>query len=221
MVEISQEALNAHRQALEAAQQAAQATQRHKALVDKLWFDPELGSAVRNRAKQLYPELQLPEDTVDPILAPLRKENETLKNRLDALEKERADEKKAIEDKKREDIDKDFERKIKQAREHFKLTDEGFDAMIARMKETSNYTDPMAAAAYIVSQNPPVETPSNVLAPGMLDFAGSAVVDPKYKLLHQNPEQYFDNEVRSMLKNPRGYVAQELGEEAARVAFGR
>jgi hypothetical protein len=137
------------------------------------------------------------------------------------MQEDRAAEKKAKEDADKAQRDTEFEARIKSAREKYKLTDEGFDKMIARMKETGNYTDPFAAAALIVSENPPPEPTGVVFGPGDLNFAGSSTVDPKYQLLHQNPEKYFDSEVRAMLQNPRQYVANEMGEQYATLAFGR
>ena len=40
---------------------------------------------------------------------------------------------------------------IEAARNAYNLTDEGLDKMVARMKETGNYTDPDAAAAELVA----------------------------------------------------------------------
>ena len=107
------------------------------------------------------------------------------------------------------------------AREEFRLSDAGFDAMIARMKETGNYTDPRAAAALVVAENPPPAPAGPMYGNSDLNFAGSSTIDPKYQLLHQNPEKYFDSEVRAMLSNPRDYVAKEMGEQYATLAFGR
>ena len=100
----------------------------------------------------------------------------------------------------------------------FNLTDDGRKAMIERMQETKAY-DPCAAAAYIVSQAPPAIA-GPVFGPQALNFAGSAEVAEDRKLLHRDPEAYFDSEVRKMLTNPRDYVAKEMGENYARMSFG-
>jgi hypothetical protein len=212
----------------EAAKSAADAIASERAqaanyrnLVSKVWDDPNLGGPVRKLAKEMFPDLRLPEDTIAPALAPLLKQNEELAARLKELADDRASEKKAREDKEKADRDADFETRLKAARDKYKLTDEGFDKMVARMKETGNYTDPFAAAAFIVSENPPPAEVGPVFGPGDLNFAGSATVDPKYELLHRNPERYFDNEVRTMLQNPKAYVAQEMGPQYAELAFGR
>jgi hypothetical protein len=195
----------------------------YRRLVDSVWNDPNIGSAVRKKAKELLPDLRLPEDTLAPALAPLLKQNEDLAKRIEAFETERAADRKTKEDADKAARDSDFEAKIKAAREKFRLTDEGFDKMIARMKETGNYTDPYAAAALIVSENPPPEPTGPVFGAGDLNFANSSTVsaDPDYVLLHANPEKRFDNEVRKMLSNPKAYVAQEMGQQYADMAFGR
>ena len=193
----------------------------YQQIVTKLWDHPELGAAIRRTAKEVKPDLRLPEDALAPALAPLMKQNEELAARLKAFDDERTAEKKEREEKAKAERDADFERQLKGARDKFKLTDEGFDAMVARMKATGNYTDPYAAAALIVSENPPPAPTGPVYGPGDLNFAGSSTIDPKYQLLHQNPEKYFDSEVRAMLSNPRDYVAKEMGEQYATLAFGR
>lgn len=194
--------------------------ERYRRLVAKLWNDPELGASVRKMAKGEFPEVTLPEDTFAPILEPFRKQNQALADELKAMREERAAEKKAAEDAVKKQTDDDFAVRIKKARQEFNLTDEGFEKMVAHMKETGNYSDPRGAAAFIVSQNPPPPAPGPMYGPGDLNFAGSSVADENYKLLHQNPEKYFDSEVRKMIANPRDYVAKEMGEQYAQLAFG-
>jgi len=196
---------------------------RYQHLVNKLWDDPDLGSAVRKLAKETFPGLRTPEDQVSPILEPLRKQNSELANELKAMREERAAEKKEREDAAKIAADEEFERKIKKARETFNLTDEGFDKMVAHMKATGNYSDPMGAAAYVVSQNPPPPPAGPMYGAGDLNFAGSSQVDESYRLLHQSPERFLDAEIRKAWdpRTARDYVAKEMGEQYANLAFGR
>ena len=195
--------------------------QRYRRLVSKAWNDPELGPLVRKLAKAEFPEVTLPEETMAPLLEPFKKQNQALADELKAMREERAAEKAAAVDLAKAKQESDFSERLKKARQEFNLTDEGFDKMVAHMKETGNYSDPRGAAAFIVSQNPPPPPPGPLYGPGDLNFAGSSQVDDNYKLLHQNPEKYFDSEVRKMLSNPRDYVAKEMGDQYATLAFGR
>src|SRR5580658_6777137 len=62
--------------------------ERAKALIDKLWADTTLGPQVRRAAKEMYPEINTPEDQLDPIIAPFKAQVEAL---TADLAKERAD----------------------------------------------------------------------------------------------------------------------------------
>lgn len=196
---------------------------RYQKVLAKVWDDPELGPAVRKAAKEVLPNLRTPADDVSPILEPLRKQNDSLAAELKAMREEREAEKKAREERDKAAADADFERKINEARKSFNLTDEGFDKMVAHMKATGNYTDPMGAAALIVSQNPPPPPPGPMYGASDLNFAGSGQIDENYRLLHESPERYLDAEIRKAWdpRTARDYVAKEMGEQYANLAFGR
>lgn len=196
------------------------AAQRARALLDKLWNDKDVGPRIRKQAKEDYPEIVIPDDTVEPIIAPLRAQNDELKKQLEAI-------KASLDKRAEEDADKAkkleeaaFSDKLQNARNQFGLTDEGFDKMVARMKETGNYGDPHAAAAWVVSQNPPPPPTGPAFGPQHLNFAGSLEADERYALLHKDPERYFDSEVRKCLSNPQAYVEEVMGPQYARLAFG-
>jgi hypothetical protein len=195
---------------------------RYQNLVAKLWADPELGGAVRKLAKEQYPDVTLPEDSLAPILAPLQKQNQALADELKALREDRAADRKAREDAEKERADSDFAKRFDEAAAQYNLTDEGKAKMRERMVETKNYTDPYAAAAFILSQNPPAPPPGPMYGAADLNFAGSSQVDPSYALLHQDPGKYLDSEIRKAWgPNAKEYVAREMGQMYADLAFGR
>ena len=198
--------------------EATQAQIRAQELLEQLWLDGDIGEKIRKAAKAKFPDAKILDDTVAPFVAPLKAENAALKERLDKMEADRAAEREAAE---KHSAQTNLESALARARQDYNLTDEGFDKMVAHMKETGNYSDPRGAAAFIVSQNPPPPPPGPLYGPGDLNFAGSSTVNEDYRLLHQNPEKYFDSEVRKMLTNPRDYVAKEMGDQYATLACGR
>jgi hypothetical protein len=158
------------------------------------------------KAKEKNPNLRLPEDAVEPLIAPYREANDALKARLDAMEAERAEEKKTRED---DAAKNNLEAALAGARQRFNLTDEGFDKMVARMKETGNYGDAEAAAAWVAQQTPPPQAPGPYLGPQLLNLAGSAQYDEKFALLHKDPMGAFlDSEFREFLADPVKYSAE-------------
>jgi hypothetical protein len=177
-------------------------------IFSELFNDPasEAGKALRAKAKEKNPNLRLPEDAVEPLIAPYREANDALKARLDAMEAERAEEKKTRED---DAAKNNLEAALAGARQRFNLTDEGFDKMVARMKETGNYGDAEAAAAWVAQQTPPPQAPGPYLGPQLLNLAGSAQYDEKFALLHKDPMGAFlDSEFREFLADPVKYSAE-------------
>ena len=43
---------------------------RAKELVDNLWADKDMGPRVRTKAKELFPDINIPEDAVTPVVQP-------------------------------------------------------------------------------------------------------------------------------------------------------
>lgn len=192
---------------------ATQNQVRAEQLLEALWSSADLGPKIRKVAKERFPDIRLPEDTVDPVVAPLRQENEALKARLDALaEKFEAREQKAAET----DSFQKMEAAVNAAAAKFKLTEEGRAAMLDRMKETRNYTDVEAAAAFIAHSAPPSPTsgPSWATSSAKLNLFGSAEQDERFKRLHTNPEGFLEDELRNFASNPDAYVAETFGRAA-------
>lgn len=184
----------------------AEATQPdpYRTLVDKLWNDGTLGAGVRKAAKELYPNLTLPDEQIEPVVAPLKAENKALQERLDKIEKERAEERKANEETRSRQT---LEQSLEAARTKYNLTADGFDKMVSRMKETSNFTDAEAAAAWVAQQTPPPKAPTPNWAPKSMNLFGTKDGrDEKFKLLHSDPMEYLDSELQEFVNNPDAYV---------------
>ena len=198
--------------------------QRSRELLAKVWGDPNLRPGVRKYIKDLFPDRHLPDDDFDAIAAPLRAENADLKKGIDELKDMLKKRDEAAEKERVERTDTLYANRLEDARRKFALTDEGYAQMKARMIETGNHTDPMAAAAYIVSQTPPVLPSGPLYGTNALDFAKTEGSDlERYKLLHQGldgPAKYLEAEIRDCFgPNGKDYVAREMGRAYADLAF--
>ena len=100
---------------------------------NKLWADTDLGPQVRKKVKELYPDVALPEDAAEPVVAPLRAQLDRLEAENAKMREEREAEKAAAAERSAQQSIND---RLDAARKRFNLTEEGFDKMVARMKET-------------------------------------------------------------------------------------
>jgi hypothetical protein len=193
----------------EAPAQNAAAT-RAQQLVDKLWARKDAtGVEFRKAAKELFPDINTPEEAIEVAAAPLRAEVDDLKTQLKgALDRLSAKEK-ADDDLR---VENDLAVKISSAAREFGLTDQGRDKMMQRMKDTGNVSDPQAAAAWVVSQMPkpqPSNTPSWL--PQKADLFGAAERNEQWEALHRDPVKYFDDQLRECFRDPEKYVADTFG----------
>lgn len=191
--------------------QAEFAAARMSALLEDIWKDKNLGAAVRKRAKEKFPDITLPEETMDPALAPLQEELKAAREELKTIREERAAEKKEADESR---IKRTLEDGINSARDKYRLTEDGFDKMIKRMKDSGNYADPEAAAAWVAQQEPPPASPGPSWAPQNVKVPGSPVDDAKLKKLLTDPTGYADDELRDFVKNPDQYVTDTFGRAA-------
>lgn len=176
---------------------------RAKQLIDKLWSDGKVGKDVRAHAKEMFPDITLPDDQIEPTLAPLRAEAEEMRNELKAIREERAAEVKARDEARTQ---QNLEAALTAAGSKYHLTGDGFDKMVAHMKETGNYTDAEGAAAWVAQQTPPPQAPGPSWAPQDLNLFGTSERDEKLALLHRDPVKYQDAEIMEMLRDPDKYV---------------
>lgn len=180
-------------------------------LIEDLWNDPEIGARIQAKAKEQFPDVRTPDAGLAPHLDPIRKQNEALQKQLDELKAERAKEREDAEKVKQEADKATYEQRIHEARKSFNLTDEGFDKMIERMKATGNYQDPLAAAAFVASQNPPPPAPGPTFGPQSLNLFGSEKADDRFKSLHRDPQHFMDEELSLFVRDPDRYVSETFG----------
>lgn len=184
-----------------------EAYKRADSLLADLLADGELGSKVRAAAKKKFNLTNTIDDQAEPIVAPLRQQIKALEENNKAMAER-------LEKKDKEDQEKaaevEFTKKLGKARDHFKLTDEGVEKVIARMKETQNYTDVMGAAAFIVSETPqpkPV-VPGPSWLPQRMNLFGTSERTEAFELLHKDPQKYQDRELSKFVSDPDGYVRE-------------
>lgn len=181
-------------------------------LISALWNDKDVGAAIRRKAKEQFPDIQTPEDNFEPVLnerlSPLKAENDALKATLEALSEKVSAREKAQTEKEAQDT---LRSSLNQARDKFNLTDDGFDKMVSRMKETGNYQDAEAAAAWVASVTPPPAKPKPDWMPQAMNLFGSNERDENLALLHRNPEAYADSQIAEMLRDPDAYVRATFG----------
>lgn len=199
--------------------------QRSRELLEAAWKDPALRSGLRKHIKEKFPDRHLVDDDFDAVSAPLRADIDDLKKQnqelLDTIKKRDEEREKRLTERR----DAEYITNLEAARKRFALSDEGFEKMKAHMLATGNYTDAMGAAAYILSQEPPVIAPGPLYGSGYVNFANSSEVsdDARYKLLHSGqdgPAKYLEAEIRDAFgPNAKDYVAKEMGRTYAELAF--
>ena len=187
------------------------ALMRAHRLMLSLWNDDKYGEAVRAKAKELFPDFPIPDDTVKPIVKPMQDRLEASDKKIAELEKIIEDDRKA---RKEESENRTFLEKLDAAVEKFGLTAEGKELMLKRMKETGNAFDADAAAAWVNSQNPPPKPPGPSIGNEPLNLFGANNVEEQHKLLHTNPLAFEEQQIREMLSDPDKYVRETFGNAA-------
>jgi hypothetical protein len=183
---------------------------RAQALVDKLWGDKtEKGAFVRKAAKEMFPDITIPDEQAEIAAAPLKAEMEDMRGQLKTAMDRLAAKEKADDDLR---VENDLALKINSAAREFGLTDSGKSKMMERMKETGNYSDAQAAAAYVVSQMPkPAPSSSPSWLPEAANLFGTQQRDEQFEALHKDPRKYMDDQLREFARDPDKYVSDTFG----------
>lgn len=207
------------------AEKEALELRRSRELIAKVYADPILRPGLRKHLKDSLPELHLPDDDFDAMSAPLRLQNEALAKQIEEMSANLKQRDEAAAKREQELRDSQYADRLEAATKRFNLTDEGRQKMIDHMKATGNYTDPLGAAAYVVSQEPPTMAPGPMYGSSTINFAGvgdSSELE-RYKLLHSGldgPGRYLEAEIRDAFgPNAQQYVAKEMGRTYAELAF--
>lgn len=173
-----------------------------KALTNELWNDPKDGLAFKKLVKAKRPQTRVPEiDIAEPLLEPIRAELSKAQKAHQELLDKIADDTRKAEDKRAES---DLIGAINAAQRSYRLSDEGRDQMIARMKATGS-ADAEAAAAWVASKQPsPAAIAATGLMPNDLNLfgAGSVDADESVQMLHRDPGRWFDTQVNALMSDP-------------------
>ncbi len=187
---------------------ATEAQIRALAILEDSWNDPDFGALLQKKVKAKFPDAKTNDDVFGPIIAPVQARADKLEKELEKLREERAEERKVADEAK---LKQSLDDALGAARQRYNLTEEGFDKMVARMKETGNYADAEAAAAWVASKTPaaPVAGPS--WKPQSMNLFGSKKYDEALADLHRDPGEYMDNQLAEFVRDPDAYVAETNG----------
>lgn len=188
--------------------EATEAQIRALQSLEKLWNDPDVGTSVQKKIKEIFPDAKTNDDVFGPVVAPLRAENEKLAAKLAKIEEERATERKEREE---TSMKRSLDEALTAARKSYNLTEEGFDKMVARMKETGNYSDADAAAAWVASKTPPAPVAGPSWKPQSMNMFGAKKFDEAFAELHRDPQEYMDTQLAQFVADPDAYVAETFG----------
>jgi len=183
--------------------------QRAFELVNSLWNDGETGSKIRAKAKEKY-NITTPDDTIEPMVAPLKAEIKALQEKL---AKRDEDEAKAAKEAQESSAKKTFEDSLASAREKYNLTQEAVEKLLKRMQDTNNYGDVEAAALWVIDGQPKAPAPGPSWAPKNLDLKGNLDKE-MVKLLHSDPVAYQDAQLDEFTRDPDKYVRETFGTAA-------
>lgn len=182
---------------------------RAAVLIDKLWNDKIHGSAVRKLAKEEFPDITLPEDTLAPLFEAQTEREKVLEERLTKLQEEH--------DKDRTERREAGEfaalsAKVDSAVDKYGLTADGKEKMLSRMKETGNVSDPEASAAWVAQSTPPAPKPGPTYGDAPANFFGSQKQDEAFAALHRDPQRYLDEQLTEFTQDPDKYVRETFGQ---------
>jgi hypothetical protein len=163
-------------------------------LFESLWQDPKVGSDMRRRAKELNPNVRIPDD--HPVAVEVRGELSEALKKVDLLQKmfDETQAKSAA-----RDAETDLRSKLGKAQDRFRLTDEGMAGTIKLMQDRQ-ISDPEAAAALYVDGLPKAKpsTPSSSVFTGKLDLFGTTSRDDQWEKLHTDGEGFFRDVVNEV-----------------------
>ena len=186
--------------------------ERALALVNSLWHDADVGLKLQEKAKAAFPDIRTTNEAYAPIRADMDRQLAAQQKIIDDMKAERDADRAAREADAAERQKKTFEQQIAAARDAYSLTDEGFDKMVARMKETGNYTDPESAAAWVASKTPPKPVSGPTFGPQDLNLFGSSKRDEKMAALHKDPQRFMDMELSEFVSDPDRYIRETFAQ---------
>ena len=163
-------------------------------LFDKVWNDKDVGQQVRRKAKEIRPEINIPDD--HPIVQQSQARSAELETKLTALDTAFNEYKSKAENSAAEGR---LRNQLGEVQSKFGFTDEGMQKVIGLMQERQ-LADP-EAAALLYRESIPKPAPQGNNRPytdSRLDLYGTTRVDEKWEKLHTDPDGFFLDEVNAV-----------------------
>lgn len=171
---------------------------RAVSVFDGLWTDKDHGLELKRMMKKKYPESKIPDlETIEVVTKPydekISKQEEKVSKLEERITKWETDQKNSHEESQlKQDIDRAIDK--------YKLSAEGKDKMIARMKEKNN-ADAEAAAAWVASHQPkPKPVTASSYSPQAMNLYGSKEKVDEWELLHTDPTKFEDMQIAKVLE---------------------
>jgi hypothetical protein len=163
-------------------------------LFEQVWGDPTIGEQVRKRAKEIKPDIVIPDD--HPVAKRALAELADTKTALETLRGEYQQDKAA---RQQERAEAKLRADLGTVQERFHFTDDAMAKTIEIMQERQ-LADP-EAAALIYRESLPKAAPQSHSAKffdGKADMFGTTRVDEQWRTLHENPDQFFADVVNEV-----------------------
>lgn len=170
-----------------------------RALLGTLLDDPSEGLSLKRKVKKILPNARFPElDMIENVTKPYDERLEQQGKTLKELQDQVAADKKARDDAVAE---QSLRQRLDSVRSQYGFTDDGMNAVVARMKDQSS-PDVEGAAAFVAGQQPkPKPVATSGMFPSKMNLFGAAEQseDPKIKALHQDPMHFLETEAIAVL----------------------
>jgi uncharacterized protein (UPF0147 family) len=156
-------------------------------LFDQVWNDPNVGQNVRRRAKELRPEINIPDD--HPVAKEARTKIEGLETQVNSLQTMLTEYKSAGQQEKAEAA---LRKQLGDVQAKFKFTDDGMAKVIETM-QSRQLADPEAAALIYRESIPkaPPQSPTARMFDTKADMWGTTKRDEQWEKLHVDPDGFF------------------------------
>lgn len=168
-------------------------------LLNEVYDHPEHGLAVKRAIKAVRPTQPIPELDAQGVVAPVMEKVDALGAALTKFTEQYDNDKLAV----KQSADADaLARRMAQARDTFKLTDEGVEGMTNLMRD-KGIMDPADAAQLYVARNP--KAPLSSQRQGRYgsatyaDLTGFGDQEAKQKMLLETPDRFLAAEIEACL----------------------
>jgi hypothetical protein len=178
--------------------------QRAHNLLNNLLTNPGTAPSVEDAIAKVNPNAKFPgREAREAQYAPVRSEIETERAERLALQK-RLDDRDAKEAADREKNAEDtLLARMSSIKSKRGFSDEMMDKVVSRMREQNN-PDIDAAAAWVSESLPkPGPVVGHDFLPSTVETYGSETSDKKWEGLEKNPQQWMDNDIRKIVRDPR------------------